>query len=93
MRHVLLVVLGLLLLVPACGGDDEEAATRAPHRPGGRRRHPARLHDRPSTINVEPGTYTFHVVNDGATVHALEVEGLLRAKSRRVSSSRAIRPT
>ena len=29
----------------------------------------------PSTINVEPGTYTFHVVNDGATVHALEVEG------------------
>ena len=76
MRHVLLVVLGLLLLVPACGGDDEEAATRAPHRRG--EVVDVALRDftiDPSTINVEPGTYTFHVVNDGATVHALEVEG------------------
>jgi uncharacterized cupredoxin-like copper-binding protein len=30
----------------------------------------------PASVMVkEPGTYTFHVVNDGSTVHALEIEG------------------
>ena len=28
-------------------------------------------------LNTEPGSYTFHVVNDGSVVHALEVEGPL----------------
>jgi uncharacterized cupredoxin-like copper-binding protein len=30
----------------------------------------------PAKVQVDtPGTYTFHVVNDGTTTHALEVEG------------------
>lgn len=30
----------------------------------------------PATVTVrEPGTYTFHVVNDGGVVHAFEIEG------------------
>ena len=30
----------------------------------------------PATVMIEePGTYTFHVVNEGGTVHALEIEG------------------
>jgi uncharacterized cupredoxin-like copper-binding protein len=30
----------------------------------------------PSTVTIEePGTYTFHVVNEGGIVHALEIEG------------------
>lgn len=29
----------------------------------------------PSTLALEPGSYTFHVVNEGGAVHALEVEG------------------
>jgi plastocyanin len=76
MRHLLLAVLGLLLLVPACGGDDEGGGDEGA--PPSGEVVDVTLRDftiDPSTINVEPGTYTFHVVNDGATVHALEVEG------------------
>ena len=76
MRHLLLAVLGLLLLVPACGGDDEGGGDEGA--PPSGEVVDVTLRDftiEPSTINVEPGTYTFHVVNDGATVHALEVEG------------------
>jgi len=70
----LLVALALLLL-PACGGED--GSTDEGAAPGG----PVvevTLKDftiDPSAIDVEPGSYTFHVVNDGQTVHALEVEG------------------
>ncbi len=74
MRRLLLVALALVL-VPACGseegGDDEGAA------PAGEVVDVA-LRDftiDPPTIALDPGTYTFHVVNDGGTVHALEVEG------------------
>jgi uncharacterized cupredoxin-like copper-binding protein len=74
MRRLLLVALALVL-VAACGGeeggDDEGAA------PAGEVVDVA-LRDftiDPPTIALDPGTYTFHVVNDGGTVHALEVEG------------------
>ena len=74
MRRLLLVALALVLL-PACGGDEGSGDDAAA--PGGAVVE-VTLEDftiDPSTIAVEPGSYTFHVVNDGATVHALEVEG------------------
>jgi uncharacterized cupredoxin-like copper-binding protein len=74
MPRLLIAALPLLLL-PACGGGEESADEAAA--PGGAVVEVA-LKDftlDPSTIAVEPGSYTFHVVNDGATVHALEVEG------------------
>jgi uncharacterized cupredoxin-like copper-binding protein len=74
MPRLLLAALALLLL-PACGGGEESADEAAA--PGGAVVE-VTLEDftlEPSTIAVEPGAYTFHVVNDGATVHALEVEG------------------
>ncbi len=64
------------LSLAACGGD--EAA--APGSDAG----PARTVEitltdfrlEPATVTLhEPGTYTFRAVNDGATAHALEVEG------------------
>ncbi len=64
-----------LLLVAACGG--EEAADDAA--PTG---DPmvvdialGEFAIEPSTLALEPGSYTFHVVNEGGAVHALEVEG------------------
>jgi uncharacterized cupredoxin-like copper-binding protein len=74
MSRLLLIALTLLLL-PACGGDEGSGGDAAA--PGGATVE-VTLEDftiDPSTIAVEPGSYTFHVVNDGATVHALEVEG------------------
>ena len=76
MRWLLLVALALGL-VPACGGDDatsDEASAPS----GGGTVVDVSLSEftiDPSAIAVEPGSYTFHVVNDGSTVHALEVEG------------------
>ena len=76
MRRLLLVALALGL-VPACGGDDATSDEgSAPS--GGGTVVDVSLSEftiDPSAIAVEPGSYTFHVVNDGSTVHALEVEG------------------
>ncbi len=76
MRRLLLAVLALLLL-PSCGGEegtaDEEAAPS-----GDATVVEVALSEfaiEPSAIAVEPGSYTFHVVNEGGAVHALEVEG------------------
>jgi plastocyanin len=73
-----LVLLSLALgLVPACGGDDatsDEASSSG----GSGADVNVSLSEYtidPSAIAVDPGSYTFHVVNDGSTVHALEVEG------------------
>lgn len=74
MPRLLFVALALLLLA-ACGGEegpvDEGAA------PGGDVVEVA-LTDfaiEPSALALEPGSYTFRVVNDGGALHALEVEG------------------
>jgi uncharacterized cupredoxin-like copper-binding protein len=75
MRPLLLAALALVLL-PACGGEDatpDEAAQT-----GGGAVVDLALTDfaiEPAGIAVDPGSYTFHVVNEGETVHALEVEG------------------
>ena len=74
MRRLLLLALALVLL-PACGGEEGAAEDDAGS--------DATVVDvalgeftiEPSAIEVEPGSYTFHVVNDGGAVHALEIEG------------------
>jgi len=76
MRRLLLVTFALLLL-PACGGEEGTADEGAA--PGGDRVVVdvalGEFTIEPSAIAVEPGSYTFHVVNEGGTLHALEVEG------------------
>lgn len=65
-----------LLLVPACGGEEETPDDAAAA--GDRVVVDVSLSEfvtEPSEIAVEPGSYTFHVVNDGQVVHALEIEG------------------
>ena len=75
MRPLLLAALALVLL-PACGG--EEAAPEEAAPAGGGAVVDVALSDftiEPSAIEVDPGSYTFRVVNEGEAVHALEVEG------------------
>jgi len=61
----------------ACGsGSDEDAGGDA----GGSQRTIEIVETEfalePSTVTIdEPGTYTFHVVNEGGVVHALEIDG------------------
>ena len=74
MPRLLLVALALLLFA-ACGGeegDGDEAAA-----PGGDVVEVAltEFAIEPSALALEPGSYTFRVVNDGGALHALEVEG------------------
>ena len=76
MRRLLLLTLALGL-VPACGGDDstsEEASSPSGSGADVNVSLSEYMID-PSAIAVDPGSYTFHVVNDGSTTHALEVEG------------------
>jgi plastocyanin len=76
MRRLLLATLAAVLL-PACGGEEatpDEASGPA----GSGEAVEIALSDfaiQPGSLSLEPGTYTFRVVNDGDTVHALEVEG------------------
>jgi plastocyanin len=73
MPRLLLVALALLYLA-ACGGGEgsDEAAA-----PGGEvvEVSVSDFAIEPSSLALEPGSYTFRVVNDGGAVHALEVEG------------------
>jgi uncharacterized cupredoxin-like copper-binding protein len=78
MRLLLPLVLALAL-VPACGGEEETIDDPAPAGdPAGDRAvvdiSLSEFVAEPSEIAVEPGSYTFHVVNDGQVVHALEIE-------------------
>ncbi|HSE81562.1 MAG TPA: cupredoxin domain-containing protein [Gaiellaceae bacterium] len=76
MRRLFLVALALAL-TPACGGDEAADEEGAEPSVGGAVVDVA-LSDfaiEPSSLALDPGTYTFHVVNEGATEHALEVEG------------------
>jgi uncharacterized cupredoxin-like copper-binding protein len=75
MRRLFLLTLALVLL-PACGGGEE--TTENDGGSGGGTVVDVALSEftiQPSAIEVEQGSYTFHVVNDGGTVHALEIEG------------------
>jgi uncharacterized cupredoxin-like copper-binding protein len=75
MRLLLPLVLALVL-VPACGGEEETVDDATPA--GDRVVVDISLSEfvaEPSEVAVEPGSYTFHVVNDGQVVHALEIEG------------------
>ena len=76
MRRLLLLALALVLL-PACGGGGEEEAAGDDAGSEGSVVDVAlgEFTIEPSAIAVEPGSYTFHVVNDGGVVHALEIEG------------------
>lgn len=70
MRRLLLVL--AVVLLPACGG--EEATNEA----GSGSAVEIVLDDftlEPETLSLDPGTVTFHVVNEGSTAHALEIEG------------------
>jgi uncharacterized cupredoxin-like copper-binding protein len=73
MRCFLLLAAAAILL-PACGG--EEGTTDGA--PAGRVAVEIVLGDftvEPSAIAVDPGSYTFRVVNEGEQTHALEVDG------------------
>jgi uncharacterized cupredoxin-like copper-binding protein len=74
MRRLLPLALALVFVVACGSGDDADDGSASA---GGEVVDVAlgEFTIDPSTIGVEPGSYTFHVVNDGATVHALEVEG------------------
>lgn len=64
------VALALLLALLACGEDEEAAAGQTVEVVG------TEFALDPSTVNLdEPGTYTFHFVNDGEFEHALEIDG------------------
>lgn len=74
MRRLLLVLAAVLL--PACGG--EEAADEAVPNGAGGGAVEIVLDDfglEPATLSLAAGTVTLHVVNEGSSPHALEVEG------------------
>jgi plastocyanin len=75
MRLFGLAALVLTVALAGCGGDEESS----PSSSGEGQTIEIRLSDfalDPSQVSVQkPGTYTFRAVNDGQTVHALEIEG------------------
>jgi plastocyanin len=76
MRRLALLLAFAAVLLPACGGE-------SPASPNGGGEGGGEVVDvalsefalEPASFSLEPGSYTFHVVNDGSTVHALEIEG------------------
>jgi len=74
MRLILVAGLVLTVALAGCGGDDSSSSSS-----GEGQTIEIHLTDfalDPSQVSVEkPGTYTFRAINDGQTVHALEVEG------------------
>ena len=79
----LLLVAAVGLAAASCGGDESssESTTEGITASGGESLKTITISEtefKLSPVNVEvdkAGTYTFHVVNDGNTTHALEVEG------------------
>ena len=75
MRLLPLVVVLTALALAGCGSDDDTSGSSS----SARATIEVHLSDfklDPSRVSVdEPGTYTFEAVNDGQSVHALELEG------------------
>jgi uncharacterized cupredoxin-like copper-binding protein len=76
MRRLLLAALALTLL-PACGGEEAGDDEAAPSGGDGAVVEVSlgEFAIEPSAIELDPGSYTFRVTNDGGAVHALDIEG------------------
>jgi plastocyanin len=79
MRRLALLVAFAAVLLPACGEEDTPDGA-SPNGAGAGRGEVvdvslSEFALTPASFSLGPGSYTFHVVNDGSTVHALEVEG------------------
>lgn len=77
MRRLLLAALALTLL-PACGGEEGAGDDEAAPGGGGGAVVEVSLGEfaiEPSTLELDPGSYTFRVTNNGGAVHALDIEG------------------
>jgi plastocyanin len=81
MRRLALLVAFAAVLLPACGEENTpDGASPNGSGAGGGEVVDVSLSEfalTPASFSLEPGSYTFHVVNDGSVVHALEVEGPL----------------
>lgn len=79
MRRLALLVAFAAVLLPTCGEEDTpDGASPNGAGAGGGEVVEVALTDfalEPASFSLEPGSYAFHVVNDGSVVHALEVEG------------------
>ena len=75
MRLLPLAVVVTAFALAGCGGDDGSSASSS----GARQTIEVHLSEfklDPSHVSIDaPGTYTFKAVNDGQSVHALELEG------------------
>jgi plastocyanin len=74
MRLLALPTLLLAVALAGCGSDSSSSGSS-----GGGQTIDVHLSEfvlDPSSVSVQkPGTYTFHAINDGRFVHALEIEG------------------
>ena len=79
MRRLALFVAFAAVLLPACGDESTpDGASQDGAGAGGGEVVEVALSEfalTPASFSLDPGSYTFHVVNDGSVVHALEVEG------------------
>ena len=79
MRRPALLLAFAAVLLPACGGEStpDGASPNGAGTDGGEVVDVAlsEFALEPASFSLEPGSYTFHVVNDGSIAHALEVEG------------------
>ena len=76
MRRLALLVALAALLLPACG--EEDTPDGASPNGAGTGVVEVALSEfalEPASFELDPGSYTFDVMNDGSVVHALEVEG------------------
>jgi plastocyanin len=78
MRRLALLLAFAAVLLPACGGESTpDGASPDGAGTGGGEVVEVALSEfalEPASFSLDPGSYTFHVVNDGSTVHALEIE-------------------
>jgi len=72
MRRLLLVAVAILL--PACGGEDDASDAGAPAGSADVEIVLADFTVEPSSLELDPGSYTFRVVNEGGQTHALVIE-------------------
>jgi plastocyanin len=79
MHRLALLLVFAAVLLPACGGESTpDGASPNGAGTGGGEVVEVSLSEfalEPASFSLEPGSYTFHVVNDGSIVHALEVQG------------------